>query len=284
MPSARELVNRFSDVKTLPHVAIKVNELVHSETSDMRDFEKIIKMDPVLVTRLLRLVNSAYFGLSKKVESISRAVAYVGMKAVHNLVAVEGIKPFFKEEKEEQGFSRKDLWLHSATVAILAQMIAVRIFGQKGDDVFMAGILHDIGLIVEDQVEGGLLRNATEAFQKGQKSLISCEDEFVGTNHCLVGTLLTEEWNMSPDVLDAVSRHHHDIKDEPVSSVISIVQLAEYFSSRLKYALIPGRVTPLPSPSLVKHVQAKMADYRLIARDLPEEMAKAKELYELDDG
>jgi len=250
----------------------------------MRDFEEIIRMDPVLVTRLLRLVNSAYFGLSKKVDSISRAVAFVGMKAVHNLVSVEGIKPFFKEGKDTKGFSRKNLWLHSATVAILGQMIAVRIFGQKGDDVFLAGILHDIGLIVEDQVEGALLRDATNAFQKGQKSMIGCEDEYVGTNHCLVGALLTEEWNLPLDVLDAIRRHHHDIRNDSISGVLSIVQLAEYFASRLKYALVPGRVAPLPSPSLVKHIQEKMADYRIIARDLPGEMAKAKELYELEDG
>lgn len=76
MPSAKEILRKFTELKTLPHVAIKVTQLVNDDRSTMQDFEEIIKLDPVLVTRLLRLVNSPYFGLSQKVESISKAVVY----------------------------------------------------------------------------------------------------------------------------------------------------------------------------------------------------------------
>jgi len=283
MATARDLVNRFSDVKTLPHVALKVNELARSESSTMSDFEEIIKMDPVLVTRLLRLVNSSFYGLNKKVESISRAVAFVGMKELNSLVAVEAVKDFFKEHKEIAGFSRKNLWVHSSTVAILGQMIAKRIFGQEGEDVFLAGILHDIGLIVEDQVVGDLLRNAIVAYREGRDTLIKCEKEFIGTDHCLVGALLTEGWNLPTEILDAVWRHHRDINQDSISSVAGIVQLAEFFSARLKYAVVPGRIPPLPSPSLAMHVKQRLADYKAIVEDLPSELARAREVFDLDE-
>ena len=79
MPSAKDILKKFTELKTLPHVAIKVTQLVNDDRSTMQDFEEIIKLDPVLVTRLLRLVNSPYFGLSQKVESISKAVVFAGM-------------------------------------------------------------------------------------------------------------------------------------------------------------------------------------------------------------
>ncbi|MCK5340163.1 MAG: HDOD domain-containing protein, partial [Desulfobulbaceae bacterium] len=158
MQPAQKLLNKFSDQKTLPHVAIKVNQLIKNVNSTMKDFEEIIQLDPILVTRLLRLVNSPFYGLSERVESISKAVVYVGMQNLRNLVAVEALKDLFIDKTDAaEGFSRKNLWLHSATVAILAQMIALRIFGIKSDEYFLAGIVHDIGIIVEDQVKGDLL-------------------------------------------------------------------------------------------------------------------------------
>ncbi len=77
MPSANQIVKKFSDIKTLPHVAIKLNRLIDNKQATMHQFEEIIRLDPVLVTRLLRLVNSPYFGLAKKVDSISKAVIFL---------------------------------------------------------------------------------------------------------------------------------------------------------------------------------------------------------------
>ena len=96
MPSAKDIIRKFTELKTLPHVAIKVTQLVNDDRSTMQDFEEIIKLDPVLVTRLLRLVNSPYFGLSQKVESISKAVVFAGMRQLRNLVAVEALRGMFK--------------------------------------------------------------------------------------------------------------------------------------------------------------------------------------------
>ncbi|MBU0483487.1 MAG: HDOD domain-containing protein [Proteobacteria bacterium] len=278
MYNSDKIAKKFNDLKTLPHVAIRVTQLVNSEKATMHDFEEIIKLDPVLVTRLLKLVNSPYFGLANRVESISKAVVFTGMKHLRNLVAVEGLRDIYKGEDSENGFSRRNLWLHSATVAILAEMIAKRIFGLEGEDFFLAGIIHDIGLIAEDQVAGELLRKACAAYQPGLKSLVESEREIVGTDHCRVGGLLAMEWKLPDEVLNAIKYHHETKKQFPLESAASVVQLAEYFAGKLKYTTIAGKVDPLP-PHLIKHVQSMLANYKVIVRDLPGEMEKAKELY-----
>jgi putative nucleotidyltransferase with HDIG domain len=281
MPTAESLISQYSSLKTLPHVAVRVAEMVNSQESTMQDFEEVIRLDPVLVTRLLRLVNSPYFGLVNKVESISKAVVYIGMKNLRNLVAVEALRQLFTGSRGE-GFSRRDLWLHSATVSILAEMIAVRIFGREGENFFLAGIIHDIGLIVEDQLQSKQLLEACRNHRPGEKSLIICEQEAMGTDHCRVGVALAREWKLPGEIIEAIRNHHDSEKKFQVDSVTSVLQLAEYFACRLNYAVIPGSFDKL-SPHLERHVRTMMASYRIIVRDLPQEMAKANDLYEAED-
>ena len=280
MPSAKEILRKFTELKTLPHVAIKVTQLVNDDRSTMHDFEEIIKLDPVLVTRLLRLVNSSYFGLTQKVGSISKAVVFTGMTQLRNLVAVESLRGMFKGDGVD--FSAQKLWLHSATVAILSGMIAKRIFGKDSEDVFLAGIIHDIGLIVENQVAGEPLREACKAFREGQGPLVECERKAIGTDHAEVGYLLAKDWGLPHEVLSSIKSHHLSRQVKDVSCTGSILQLAEFMAGKMKYWPIAGPLEPLPS-ELTAHVKEKVADYKIIIRDLPGEMAKAKELYESDE-
>lgn len=279
MYTPEKLLNKFKDGKTLPHVAIKVTQMVNDEDTTMHDFEETIQLDPILVSRLLRLVNSPYFALSNKVESIAKAVVFVGMKSLRNLVAVEALRDIFNDAEDAVGFSRKHLWMHSATVAILTDMIGKRIFGDSREDFFLAGIIHDIGLIVEDQVAGGLLREACQLYVAGKGTLVECERQILGTDHCEVGYMLAKEWKMPDDVLKAIRFHHTPEKEPPASSVTGILQLSEYLAGKMKYSVLPEKIAPL-APHLVKHVKSMMSNYKIIIRDLPQEMEKAKDLYD----
>lgn len=281
MPSSKELVAKFSDLKSLPHVAIKVTQLVNSESSSMQEFEDIIKLDPVLVIRMLKLVNSPFFGLVNKVESVSKAVVYIGMQNLRNLVAIEALRDLFKDEAAE-GFSRRRLWHHSATVAILSQMIAKRIFGLVGEDEFLAGIIHDVGLIVEDQLVGAELRRACLNYSEGDGNLTEYENEIIETDHAKVGGLLAYQWNMQDDVLVAIKKHHQHDKVFPIPSIVAIVQIAEYIANRMKFAAVSGKADPLPG-YLKSHMKERMADYKVLIKDLPGEMAKADDLYGDDE-
>ncbi len=277
MPTARTLVQKFSDLKTLPHVAIRVTQLVNSESATMKDFEEIIKLDPILIIRLLKLVNSPYFGLVNKVESISRAVVYIGMKNLRNMVAIEAIRTLFKDD-DSQGFSRRQLWRHSATVAILSRMIAERIFGLAGEDEFLAGIIHDIGLIVEDQLVGQELRQVASLYSSGDKIITSYEEEIIETNHCRVGGLLVFDWNMPDGVVEAIKKHHDHDTVYPLPSITAILQIAEYIANRLDYSAVQGRREPLPG-YLAPHMKSRVADYKVLIKDFPAEIERAEELY-----
>ena len=279
MASARNLISKFAASRTLPVVAIKVTQLANSESTTIQDFEEVIKLDPALVMRLLRLVNSPFFGLTSKVESLSKAVVFVGLKQLRNLVAVEAARDIFSDSDKNPDFSRRNLWINSATVAVLAQLISKRIFSQEGDDVFLAAILHDIGIIVEDQIVPEEFHEACHAYVSGDQDLLySGEDKIIGTNHTKIGAVMAQEWKLADQVVEAIRYHHDHTKSYPVPSAISILQLAEFMVCKLKYGVVFDKIDPLPK-YLESHLKENMREYRVLLKSLPEQMNKAEELY-----
>lgn len=279
MKTAHELLKTFKKLKTLPHVAIHLSQLIADPDSTIKEFEKLIKMDPTLVARLLKLVNSPYYGLQQRVESVGRAVVLLGMRNVRNMVIIQALKDIFKASSDEDIFSRRKLWLHSAAVSICSQMIAERIFQEKGEDAFLCGILHDIGIIVEDQTRHELFIQCCKVYDPGVRPFTEYERAVVGTDHCTVGYLLAQDWKLPHNVINAIRRHHKMINDVSPSSVSGIIQIAEYIVTKSDYPAVEGMTTSL-SPPLVDHISDNLMEYKALAKDLPGEIAKAKEIYE----
>ncbi len=278
MSATQDLVKEFSQLKTLPHVAIRLTKLMADDNTTVKDFEEVIKTDPTLVLRVLRMVNTPYFGLRQKVDSISRALVFIGLKGLRKMVLTEALKEVFNGGEEDPVFSRQRLWVHSAAVAVCSQMISERIFGIQGDNAYLCGILHDVGLIVEDQVRHDLFREACGNLAP-DSYLPELERQYLETDHCAVGSLVAEDWKIPSEVRDAIKRHHQDLENVSPSSVTGIVQMAEYLVSKLDYPVMRGMNSRL-SPPLVAHIKENIQEYKAIARDFPEEMKKAKQIYE----
>jgi putative nucleotidyltransferase with HDIG domain len=280
MASAPSLLKKFNNTKTLPHVAIRLSKMISDENSTVQDLEEVIRLDPTLVLRLMRLVNSSYYSLREKVESISRAVVFIGLKNLRNMVVLEALKDIFKKkEGKDNGFSRSQLWLHSAAVSIGSQMISERVFGIKGEDAFLCGILHDIGMIVEEQVAQPLFQQACESFTPATQTFPQVEKEVIGTNHSAIGSLLARDWRFPAEVQEGIKNHHKELAEVEPSSISGIIQTSEYLVSRLNYRAMEG-MNGMLSPPLAKHIHGNLEEYKTLTRDLPGEMLKAKELYE----
>jgi len=282
MVTAQALIRNFNKVKTLPHVEIRLSKLISDENSTMREFEEVIRLDPTLVLRLLRLVNSSYYGLRQKINSISRAVVFVGMKNLRNMIFTETLKGIMRNGSKKEAISKNELWLHSATVGICGQMISERVFEQKGEDAFLCGILHDIGMIIEEQVVKDLFEQACKAYDPETKPITEYEREFIGTDHCELGYLLAEAWNLPIAVQEGIQNHHNVLEEVSPSSVTGIIQTADYMACQMKHPAIPGMQGVL-SPTLVSHIQDNLDEYRALGKDLPNEIKKAMEIYQIDE-
>lgn len=277
MSTATNFIKEFKDIHPLPHVVTTVTRLINDPDSTMKDFEEVIKVDPILVSRLLRLVNSPYYGLAQTVDSIGRAVAFLGMKNLHNLVVTDALKNIFKEPGSNPIFSKKKLWVHCAAVSICSKMVAERIFGINGDDAFLGGILHDFGLLVEEQVRRKDFYKICESVTS-TSSLLEMEQETFGTDHGEICYLMTLDWNMPVVIQNAIRDHHLISEDIEPSSLTGIIQISEYLTSQLELTTLPDVKMEI-SPPLISHLQDNIDEYTVLIEDLPEEMDKAQTIY-----
>ena len=277
MYTTKQFFDRFSEEHPLPGVVMAVNKLINDSEATMKDFEDVIKVDQVLVTRLLRLVNSPFYGLTQTVDSISRAVTFLGMKNLHNLVVIDALQSIFVAPQKAAHFSRKKLWHHSAAVSICGKMVAERIFGVNGDDALLCGILHDFGLLVEQQVQPEVFSTICEACTSSRE-LVNLENQAFSTNHCNLGYFITTSWNMSLSIQEAIRDHHCISDDIQPDTLAGIVQISEYITGQLGYTSLPDIKVAI-SPLLLGHLQNNVDEYQVLIEDLPEEMEKANSIY-----
>ncbi len=284
METAKKMIEEFNKIKTIPHNVTRLAQLINDENSTLTDFEKTIRIDPILVARLLTLVNSSYFGLTRKVDSISRAVALLGMKNLHNIAVTDALKGIFKDSSPKQSsFSINNVWAHSASAGICCKMLAERIFSLNGDDAYLCGLLHDIGLIVEHQVSTQKFLTVFEKWSSDNPVITEIEQEAFATDHCQIGYLLAQQWQFSEPLALTIRNHHSTYEDTTPESPEGILQLSLYIISQLGFTLKEdskeNAAKNLSAP-LSKHLQENLEEYKIIIEDLPEEIENARQMYQ----
>jgi HD-like signal output (HDOD) protein len=222
--------------------------------------------------------------LRTKIKSISEAVIYIGVDNLRNLVVLDALKNLFVKNSDSDIFSRNRLWLHSSVTSICCQMISERIFVQKGEDAFLCGILHDVGLIVEDQVAPDKFRRFCETFEPETHNLIGHERMIMGTEHPIISYLLTTDWGLNPEICEGVRQHHKSLVSVGPDSLGGILQISEYLISRMDYDAFPEIKPSLSSPPLLAHIKKNIMAYRAIMDDLPQEIRKARKVYALEEN
>ena len=279
MVTAAQLIKKYQRGNTLPHIVARLAQLINDDSSTLRDFEEIISLDPALVARLLTLVNSSYYGLVHKVDSVSRAIALLGMKNLHNIAVTDALKGMFTTEKSDNGFSSNRLWIHCAATGICSKMIAERIFSINGDDAYLAGILHDIGLIVEWQGAEEKFLQAYSQLGDNESDIIKLERKHLGTDHCEIGYLLAQEWQIPDSLCEAIRDHHARRGHIQPESPLGILQISGYILSQLGFSVKEGTHI-IPVSSLTDHIQQNIDEYTVLAEEIPDEIERVRELYE----
>ena len=213
-----EIINA-KDLPTIPVLLARILTVVDGERSSVRDLVEVMQRDQSLTARVLRLANSGFFGYARQVASVSRAVMLLGFSTVRNLAL--GMK-IWETLVAEPGLSLAELWTHSALVGLAARQIAQRTHVADPEEVFTAGLLHDVGRVILSL----RFKQRYGAVSAGPAAeLVSRERHAFGVDHAQAGGWLAEAWQL-PLVLASTAAHHHDRLDSTTLGVPTIVNLA----------------------------------------------------------
>lgn len=223
----QELLDNVEQLVSLPAACMRLNEMVNDPSCSATDLGRVINQDVALTARLLRIANSPMYGLSTQVETVSRAVAVLGMKQVRDLaLASAAIKTF--EGIPNTLVSMRSFWEHSIFCALCARTLAMDCLRNQREAVFVAGLLHDMGKLVLYNQLPDLSRRSLEASANGSKSLESqiAEGEIIGFDHAEVGGELARRWALPVSLQESIVFHHDPDRAEQHRVEVAIVHIA----------------------------------------------------------
>lgn len=232
-----EIVARTPELPSIPAAALKVIQETESVTATAASVARILVSDQALTARILRLANSAYYGLTRKVNHVSEAVVVLGMRTVKNLALVASSYPWLTKPVPGYELGSKDLWLHSIGVGIGAQLTAKLSRKCHDDMAFTAGLLCDIGkLAMSVWFEEKTSKMLLAAQQKG---MTFCEVErlLLGYDHAEVGAFLTENWNFPTQIVQAIRYHHSPDQQETYDPLADCVHVGDYLTMMMGFGL-----------------------------------------------
>ena len=207
-PQVREAVKKVTTLATLPEVTAQIIKTVEDPKSSAGQLHKIVSHDPALVTRILKVVNSAFYGLPGQIGSIERAIVLLGLNAIKNIAVAASLGQMFRGAKLCEGFVAKDLWTHCVAVGVTARELAKQMKVPVADEAFLAGMIHDLGILVSLQIQPEQLRVVCDRVKKGAADFCAVEREVTGMDHQQLGAALAEQWKF-PRSCQLVAGHHH---------------------------------------------------------------------------
>lgn len=233
-----EILTGVMDVIPLPKAYLRLRELIADPDSSLADITQVISNDPGLTSRILRIVNSAYFALASKVDTIGRAVQVLGLNQVHDLaLATAAVGSLAKIPC--QGLDIHDYWRRSIYAAVVSKIVARRMGLRTGERLFVAGLLHGIGELVLAFKEPVLFQELKAAAIRRQVPLYVVQHEHLGFDYAAISGELLRQWQL-PDELVMPVRHHAMgfstippawLDDVAVLQVASVISRAALWSS-----------------------------------------------------
>ncbi len=209
----KSIADQLSTIKqlpTLPHILLQLIKVCNQDNVKLSDIAKIVEKDPSLISKLLKLVNSAYYSPSRKIVNADDAVGFLGTNAVKSIAICSSVYEVFHKTSMNPIFNMKLFWWHSLRCAILAKRIAKAIKFNGADEAFLSGVLHDIGKVV---MWVNFPRQYADLLKAhaNQPDLVLAGESQMGATHAEVGAWLLDKWNFQSFVADSVLYHHYPL-------------------------------------------------------------------------
>jgi len=266
-----DIRSKVSSFPSMPQALIKLRTLLKKHDVPIKEIENILRQDPGLSANILRLSNSAYFGLPSRVGSLKQAVMLLGVKRFEQIAFSASMNKTMGKAVEGYKLSPGQLWLHSIAVATTAEAVAKFLKTADPNDVFIPALLHDMGKLIL----GKFVKQESEAIEtlvaQGESS-VTAEYMVLGTDHAEIGALLLERWSFPVDIVNAVRWHHdpeyiskmHNRLKEPT------IQSDIVYLSNLIFQAVGGndsveRKLITPPPEVLERLGIESDQYEAIA-------------------
>ena len=242
----QQIVAEFKDIPPMPNVMVKALSVIKNPATGISELAKIMQVDQAISTKTLSLVNSAFYGFRQQITSINKALVVLGMMKAKNIIMSLALKQMMTAQ------GSRELWEHSIKCAVASEILAKEYRMINPDDAFVIGFLHDIGKMLLNAKNPLKYSKVRYLAAQGNVNLIDVEDAQFGTNHCVLGALISKKWQL-PVILTNCIRYHHDPAQSSLPTVCGIV----YCADRL---VQPNIQSPILEPKVMNKLDFTIND------------------------
>lgn len=273
-----EALNRLTTIGTLPEVTVRIIRTVEDPKSSASQLNDIVSHDPALVTRILKVVNSSFYGLPGQIASVERAIVLLGLNGVKNLAVAASLGHLFRGVKLCEPFTARDLWHHCIAVAVAARELANRHRLPVADEAFLAGMIHDIGMLAHLQLWPEKLREVCLQVQhsaaEGQPTdFCELERKIIGVDHQLLGAGLAQRWRFPQSCQHVAGKHHNPVDGGEL--LVGLVNIADTLCCQIKLGFNLTALNQKVEETHLNSLGLSKAVYDQVVANLPERVSAA---------
>jgi len=276
---SRKIEDYIKNMPSLPVSISRILEICNQSNVSPADLNHVISLDPVLTGRVLKLINSVYYGLGQKVTSMVRAIIMLGINTVKNLALSTAVLGTMPANKDIQGINMEGFWRHSFCVGVTAKLIAKKtsVDPQQIEEHFTAGLLHDIGKVSFNAILAGDYLKIVSDAERNKIPLYKAEEKNLNFNHCTSGEMIVKAWNLNGPVADAII-YHHNLAGYSGNNykALCIIAISNYFACVNEIGFSGDREPEKPVDEIWKTIGIDEDYLEEIKESISKEIDKAK--------
>ncbi len=229
----------IDSLPTLPTAFMRVSELLNDPTVTAKKLAEVIETDQAIAMKLLKIVNSPFFGFSRKIMTVQDAVVLLGFNATRNTVmTISVIRTLRDHSSDVEDFDMSAFWKHAITTGIVSRFLA-RKTQVDPEKAFVAGIVHDIGKIILEQYFKEEMQKVLQLVRSKKISFYQAELEVYKGTHCDLGSYLADKWNLPLALIEVIDMHHTPAEANEDPKLVSVVHIANSVAKGLGYGFGP---------------------------------------------
>ncbi|MDX9799846.1 MAG: HDOD domain-containing protein [Spirochaetia bacterium] len=265
---------------SLPVTVTKVKEICDNPRTSPMDLYKVISLDPVLMGKVMKLINSAYYGISGRVTSLVRAIIMLGMNTVKNLALSSSVMGIMSEKTSPGMANSMRFWQHSLCTGIAAKILARETGKDRhiAEEYFIAGMLHDIGKIPILSCFPDEYKLIIADCAKKKETMFDAEKRVFNFDHTLAGQFIARQWSLGDELESVIAYHHEPLSfpDDKYRDIVYTIAIAEYFTNTIGYSFVEGFCVDVPDKEVFKWTGITEEMLKGIEETIVNELEKAR--------
>ena len=279
MIKIEEILDRVQELPPLPGTAVRLMNVVNDPRSTVDDIVEVIKFDQAVTTQVLRICNSAFFGLSRKVTSLSDAMVFLGTVKVLQLVMSIHTNTLLSKEQPGYGLPPGVLGKHSVAVALASAAFAERTQLPNVSLAFTAGLLHDIGKVVLNRYVAAEFGEIIRRVTQDHLTFSEAEQQVLGFSHERIGELVAERWQLPEPIVGCIRHHHEPSALDPPDALVDVVYLANSVCLLLGIGIGEDGLAYRADQSVMDRRNLRESDLETVGVDIMSDLKKVEAVF-----